>query len=265
MRTALRFGLLLTALLWNSGEAGAADLTVKQVVEALVKASPEQPADFAGRDLSLLDLSDIDFKKANLAGADLYGTDISHSNLSGTNLSGARLDRSVIIGADFAGANMSQASLLRPAAFSSFDILPVEAPRFVGANLAGARLFGRFSKADWHGANLAMAQMGADRSTDIGLRNLSRTELAGCDLAGARLSGADLRGALLTFANLRGADLSGSNLTRADLSRADLSGANLTGADLTGSDLDGTILRGVAGLLSVHGLDTAHNRDKAIE
>ena len=250
MRPTLHLVLLLTACLSAIPGATAADLTVKQVVEALVKASPEQPADFAGRDLSFLDLSDIDFKKANLAGANLYGTDLSHSNLSGTNLSGARLDRSTIIGANFAGADLTHASLLRPAAFSSFDILAAEAPRFVGANLAGARLFGRFSKADWHGANLAMAQMGADRSTDIGLRDLSRTELAGCDLAGARLAGADLRGALLTFANLRGADLSG---------------ANLTGADLGGSDLDGTILRGVAGLSSVRGLDAAHNRDKAIE
>ena len=56
-----------------------------------------------------------------------------------------------------------------------------------------------------------------------------------------------------------------ADFARADLSRADLSGANLAGADLGGSDLDGTILRGVAGFPSVRGLDTAHNRDKAIE
>src|SRR5215468_12613082 len=101
MRTIVHSVLLLATCLLGMGHAIAADLTVKQVVEALVKASREQPAEFAGRDLSFLDLSDVDFKKANLAGADLYGTDLSHSNLSGTNLAGARLDRTTIIGADF--------------------------------------------------------------------------------------------------------------------------------------------------------------------
>lgn len=249
------------ALTCACDSGSAADLTVKQVVGRLRDA----PADLSGLDLSFLDFSDLDFKGASLAGTDLYGSDFSNADLSHVNLSGARLDRTVIIGTDFTAANLSNASLLRPAAFSSFEIKPEEAPIFVGANLTGAHLFGRFSGVDWSGANLAFVRLGADRSAQLMLRTLSRTELVNCNFSGANLAGAELAGANLTFADLTQADLSAAVLTGADLSRADLTGAKLAGADLTGADLDGTILRGVKGLQQAVGLDQARNRERAIE
>lgn len=261
----VRLGWLPATMLCWATAAPAGDLTVKAVIERLVQSTREKPADLSDLDLSFLDLSDLDFKGASLIGTDLYGSDLSHADLSGANLSGARLDRTVIIGTDFAGANLSHASLLRPAAFSGFEIRREEAPRFAGADLSGAHVFGRFSDGNWRGVNLAAAQMGTDRSAQVMLPMLSRTDLAGCDLVGANLVGADLAGASLAFADLTGADLSGANLTGADLSRADLTGANLTRADLTTADLDGTMLKNVRGLHQTEGLDAARHRAAAIE
>jgi uncharacterized protein YjbI with pentapeptide repeats len=256
---------IVAAMLCWTTAAPAADLTVKAVIERLVKSTHEQPADFSGRDLSFLDLSDLDFKAARLAGVDLYGSDLSHANLAGADLSGARLDRTVIIGTDFSGANLSGASLLRPAAFSTFEVRRDEAPRFAGANLSGARLFGRFGKCDWRGANLAAAQLGPGRGGQQMLPMLSRTDLAGCNLAGANLAGADLIGASLAFTDLTGANLSDANLAGADLSRANMTGADVTGANLTAADLDGTVLRGAKGLAQARGLDAARHRAAAVE
>jgi len=258
-------GCILAAALCSATPATAADMTVKAVVERLVKSTREQPADFSGRDLSFLDLSDLDFKGARMAGADLYGSDLSHANLAGADLAGARLDRTVIIGTDFSGANLSGASLLRPAAFSSLETRRDEAPRFAGANLSGARLFGRFAKGDWRGANLAAAQFDAGRGAQMTLPMLPRTDLAGCDLTGANLAGADLAGASLTFADLTGANLSDANLAGADLSRANMTGADVTGANLATADLDGTVLKAVRGLTQTRGIDAARNRAAAVE
>ncbi|MGH8717676.1 MAG: pentapeptide repeat-containing protein, partial [Burkholderiales bacterium] len=57
-------GLCLLAL-----PALAADLNPEQVRAALEKATAQQPADFTGKDLSNLDLSQLDFKGANLSKA----------------------------------------------------------------------------------------------------------------------------------------------------------------------------------------------------
>src|SRR5919108_691551 len=90
------------------------------------------------------------------------------------------------------------------------------------ADLTGAHIFGRFSDADWRGANLSSVRMGADRSAR---ELLFRTDLADCNLSGANLAGADLSRALLAFADLTNADLSSAVLAGVDLSRADLTGA----------------------------------------
>jgi uncharacterized protein YjbI with pentapeptide repeats len=250
---------------WIAGSASAADLSVKEVIERLLQSGPGREADFSALDLSYLDLSELDFRRANLAGADLFGSDLSRANMSGADLSGARLDRTVIIGTDFAEANLANASLLRPSAFSSFEIRSEESPRFAGANLSGAQVFGRFSDGDWHGANMAAVRMGTGRSERLMMPAVSRTELADCDLSGANLAGADLAGAFLVFADLTDADLSSANLKGADLSRANLTGADLTGADVSGANLDGAILTNVKGLDRTIGLETVRNRTEATD
>lgn len=262
---ALTIAVVLLQYCWTAGPAFAADLSVKEVIERLLQSSPGRVADFSALDLSYLDLSELDFRRANLAGADLFGSDLSHADMSGADLSGARLDRTVIIGTNFAEADLTNASLLRPSAFSSFEIRSDESPRFAGANLSGAQVFGRFSDGDWHGANMAAVRMGTGRSERLMMPAVSRTELADCDLSGANLVGADLAGAFLAFADLTNADLSSANLMGADLSRANLAGADLTGADLSGANLDGTILTNAKGLDRAIGLETAPNRNKAID
>jgi uncharacterized protein YjbI with pentapeptide repeats len=253
----------LLALPIAARPADAADLTVRQVVERLVRAADGPPADFSGMDLSFLDLSGLDFRAANLAGTDLYGTDLSRSSFAGANLSRARLDRSIIIATDFTGADLSGALLRRPAAFTTFEVVAAEAPIFVRANLSGAAIFGKLSQADFSDANLAGARMGAYR--DAQLINLSRMELVDCDFSGADLTGADLSQARLAFADLTGADLTAANLSGADLSRADLTGATLTGTQLAGADLDGAVLTDARGLDRALGLDAARNRGTVVD
>lgn len=253
--------MLLGSACWSS--APGADMTARQVTEALVRAKPNAAADFAGRDLRLLDLSGLDFKAARLTGADLFGADLAMSDLSRADLAGARLDRALILKADFSNANMAGASLLRPSVFSSMAFDPAEAPRFAGANLSRARIIARLNGADFTGANLASASLGPDDPRSV-ITTSPRVVLTGCDFSRASLKGADLAYVILTFAKLRGADLSYSILAHADLSKADLSGADLANADLTDADLDGAILTGVRGLDTVKGLSLARNLDRSV-
>jgi uncharacterized protein YjbI with pentapeptide repeats len=243
--------------------AFGADMTVRQVTEALFRAMPNIAVDFAGRDLRQLDLSGLDFKGARLAGADLFGVDLAMSDLSRADLVGARLDRAIIIKADFSNANMVRASLQRPSAFSSLAFDPAEAPRFVGANLSRARIIARLDGADFTGANLAFASLASDDQRSV-ITTSPRVVLIGCNFSGASLKGADLAYVIFTFAKFRGADLSDSILAHADLSKADLSGADLSNADMTDADLDGAILTGARGLDTVKGLSLARNLDRSV-
>jgi len=265
MKSSMTRALALAALLLTqtlaASIAHAADLSLAQITQALVKATPDRPANFAQRDLVDFDLSGLDFKQANLQGANLYGADLTDADLSGTDLSGATLDHTAIIRTKFVGANLSKASLVLPAAFSTLVASPAEAPSFVGADLSGARILGHFGRGDWHGAILVNAHLEPSASR---VTTTAWTDLTACNLAGANLSGADLTNAHLAFANLRAAKLTGARLVGADLSRADLEGAELAGADLSGADLDGTVLRHTSGLEAVKGLDTAHNLGRAI-
>jgi len=252
---------LLGAALASPGGAEAAGMTVKQVSELLVTASPGHPADLSRADLGFLDLSDLDFKRANLAGANLYGADLSRADLSGADLSGADLDHAVITATNFSNANLSNARLYDIAAYSTLEPSRAEAPSFAGADLSGAQVLARLTDVDLHGANLTRARLGFARDQ---FKTPLRNDLSGCDLSGARLTDADLHDVRLSFAKLVDADLSGANLTGSDLAQADLTGANLAGATLTGADLDEAVLRRVRGLDQARGLDLARNRDKAI-
>jgi uncharacterized protein YjbI with pentapeptide repeats len=168
------------------GGAQAADLTVRQVTEALFRAHSDEPPDFSRKDLSFLDLSGLDFKRANLAGANMYGVDLSDANLSGANLSGATLDHTIIIRTNFAGANLSGASVFAPAAFSSLEPSRAETPNFAGADLSGARIMARLSQAEMSSASFAHARMGIARDQ---LKTAVRNDLSGCGLSGADFSG----------------------------------------------------------------------------
>ncbi len=249
-------GLVITATF-------AADVTVRDLTLRLHNADRARPLQLSGLDLRELDLSGLDFKGATLANSNMFGADLTRADLSKADLRGARLDRVVIIGARFDGADLSDTSFLRPSSFSTLAAPRSEAPSFAGANFARSRLFGRFNRSSFRGADLSGAMLAPFNKTGF-IEHIWRTELAGADLANANLSGADLGYTLLAFANLRGANLRGAKLRKADLSRADLTGADLTGVDLAEADLDGAILTGAKGLSTALGLDTARNVDKAI-
>src|SRR5262245_49929936 len=126
-RTARCLAILIAgALALSAQAAAAADLTVREVVQRLVKARNGPPADFAGLDLSFLDLTGLDFSSANLAGVNLFGAELDHADLSDANLAGAMMDRTVIIGTSFARANMSHVKMRRPAAFTTLEVRKAE-------------------------------------------------------------------------------------------------------------------------------------------
>lgn len=253
--------LILAGVLAQPAAADA--VRVRDLTTRLFLADADHPLQLGGSDLRELDLSGLDFKRARIANSNLFGADLSGADLSHTDLAGARLDRVTIIGTRFDGADLSGASVLRPSTSLTLIVVPGEAASFVGTNLSRARLFGRFSRMRFTGANLSGATLAPFNRTGF-IEHIWRTELSGADLAGADLSGANLTYVLLSFANLRGANLAGAVLRRADLSRADLSGADLTGVDFSEADLDGVILIGARGLGTAKGLATARNADKAI-
>jgi hypothetical protein len=135
----VKFAWLL-AVLWVP-TAHAADLDATQVREILAAATPERPADLAGKSLENLDLSNLDFERSDLAGANLYGTKLVDSDLAGANLSGARLDLAWIMRANFTNADLSNASLLALVVSSGWIFLPPrhrlsEAPTSPGHGLS---------------------------------------------------------------------------------------------------------------------------------
>src|SRR5690242_10858595 len=79
----------------------AAPLTRAQVVARLDSASVDQPASFAGEDLSGLDLSGLDFKRASLARAKLVGTKMAHAKMFGV-----KFDSALASHADLSGATL---------------------------------------------------------------------------------------------------------------------------------------------------------------
>ena len=124
-----------SAMLGASVPAHAAELTTREVVSALFKATPGSPLDLSGKDLRRLDLAGVDFKGANLTRATLFGSDLAGANLAKANLAGAVLDRVTITKTNFADANLTQATILRPSIFSSLEAVSAEVPTFAGAHL----------------------------------------------------------------------------------------------------------------------------------
>ncbi len=129
--------------------------------------------------------------------------------------------------------------------------------------MRSVRLFGRFNRADFSGADLSEATCAPFGKTGF-IEHIWRTEFSGAKLEATTFAKADLTHALFSFASLKGADLSGAILRDADLSNADLTGADVTNADVSGADLDGVILKDAKGVETLIGLQTARNAAKII-
>ena len=262
-QAALLAGLSSALLAACPVPASAVPMNARAVTQLLFNAVDGTRPDLSGQALKDLDLAGLDFKKATLAKANLFGADLSNANLSGTDLRAANFDRVTLIATRFDDANLEGASLLRPSVFTTLTALASEAPSFRGANMRGIKMFGRFGRANFQGADLTGATCAPFGKTGF-IEEIWRTEFSGANFAGAQLAGANFTHALLTFADLSGANLRDTILKNADLTGADLSGADLTGADVTGADLAGVKLAGAKGFDQVRGLEAARNADKAI-
>lgn len=242
--------------------ADAADLTVREVVQALRTARAGQVVSLSGRDLSFLDLSGLDFRAAQMREANLHGADLTGANFRNADLSGAKLDRATIVGTDFSGAKLARAVMRLPHTATTPGFDRRNAPRFAGADLSQSRLVIRLDGADLRGAKLLGAQMQSygDWTQNAAAR---RSSFVACDFTAADLTDANLAGSLLAFADFTDADLRRASLRGADLSRANFSGANLAAADFAGADLDGANLRGADGLEQTLGLESARNAERA--
>ncbi|XP_072025798.1 BTB/POZ domain-containing protein KCTD9-like [Amphiura filiformis] len=153
-----------------------------------------QGMNFAGADLSKLDLRFINFKMANLSGANLTLANLSYCSLERANLSGANMDGANLQGVKMVLANLEGASL-RNCNF--------EDPCGSKANLEGVNMKGV---------------------------NLEDSQMTGVNLRVATLKNANLKNSNLRWAVLAGTDLENCNLTGSDLQDANLRGANVKNA-----------------------------------
>lgn len=177
--------------------------------------------DFAGADLSEL----------NLAGANLAKADLSGAKLAGTNLGGSNLARAKLFRADLSQADLSRANLFK-ANLSQSDL--------AGANLNGADLSGAFLiRANLSGANLLDAVL---QGASLGQASLFRARLAKALLRQASFFKSDLSEADLSDADLEGANLQEAVLERTNLRRAKLTNANLCFATLLKTNLENAVL-----------------------
>ena len=177
--------------------------------------------DFAGADLSDL----------NLAGANMAKADFSGAKLAGTNLSGANLARAKFFRADLSQADLSRANLFK-ANLSQADM--------AGANLNGADLTGAFLiRANLSGASLLQACM---KGANLGQASLFRAKLVGAVLSQASFFKADLSEADLSEANLEGANLQEAVLERTNLHSANAANANFCFATLLRTHLENAVL-----------------------
>lgn len=244
--------LLLLALCIACAGPAAANVTVRDVVTALSRASNQQPVDLSAKDLSDLDLSNLDFKAAKLDTANLFGVNLSSSNLRNVSLTGVILDRAQLTNANFTRANLSGARILIPSIHVALESYIWHAPTFRESNLENAHLSGNFDGTDFGAANLQKVRFGI------------RSSLVRCEFSGANLSGASFYRTNMTYArflqaDLRNADFRDAKLVWVDFTDADLRGANFRGADLSmailhGANLTGAKFEGASGLKSARGL-----------
>ena len=236
-------GLIAASLPSSTGLGGGAlersstRSSVREVVAALQKTETGGVPDLSHRDLSGLDLADLDFKGADLSHSNLFGADLTASDLEGANLSHAMLDRSILIRTRFTNADLANASIRRPSVASDLNFDARNLPIFRRANLSGAQLTARLDGADFTEADLSNASFSLWHERDLG--GAPATGLNRCNFTGARMPGVNMRGLSLVQASFREADLRDADLRDCDMRNADLTGALLDGAKLRGSRLEG--------------------------
>jgi uncharacterized protein YjbI with pentapeptide repeats len=187
--------------------------------------------DFAGADLSELNLAGANLAKADFSGARLAGT-----NLSGANLTRAKFFRTDLSQADLTRANLFKANLSQAdLAGANFNGADLSGAFLIRANLSGASLLGACLK----GANLGQASLFRAKLGKAVLSQASffKSDLSEADLSEADLEGANLQEAVLERTNLRGARMANANLCFATLLKTNLENAVLDNCAVYGTSL----------------------------
>jgi uncharacterized protein YjbI with pentapeptide repeats len=231
----------------TSDEMTKPELTREELLAILSSARAGERVDLTSKQLSGLDLQNVDFRGANLRWARLNNTDLRGANLRDTILDsawllGANLERADLRGASLASTQMRRANLR-------------------DANLSGARIVANLQRADLRGADLSDANMGADMKNQS--MGLMRTVLRMATLDGANMRNVNALRMDAEFASMRGALLDNANFRGADLTGADLTKASVTGLDLSGSDVSGAYLVQLIGKEKIIGLDQVKNLAEA--
>ncbi|XP_059173264.1 BTB/POZ domain-containing protein KCTD9-like [Physella acuta] len=153
-----------------------------------------QGMNFAGANLSKLDLRYINFKYAILKNANLSGANLSFCNFERADLCHATIDSANLLGVKMLCANLEGTSM-KGCYF--------EDPAGSRANMEGALM----KNVDLEGSHMAGVNL---RVATLKNANLQNCDLRGAVLAGADLENCDLTGCDLQEANLRGANLKGA-------------------------------------------------------
>ena len=137
--------------------AAASDLTARQVTVRLFEAPAGERVDFNDLNLTLIDISGLDFKKAMFVGGDLYGADLSDRTFQERISVTRALTVRRLSTPNFSGADLTDATLLRPTTFTNTRFDRSEVANFTGAKIVRTRIFARLDGASFREADLTDA------------------------------------------------------------------------------------------------------------
>lgn len=172
----------------------------------------------------------LDGQKLSDYGKDLSNVNLQEVDLSGVDLTGFNLEKSDLSGADLTKAKLHNATLknVKLDRAKLHNIEGLESSNGVDKKI---KLVVRILN---NKVDLRRDLVGADL-TNV---NLDRQNLMGADLTRTNLEGASLKGVQLTKANLRGANLGNTDLTDAQLDEVKLVEVNLKNSNLGGANLN---------------------------
>ncbi|KAK3590200.1 hypothetical protein CHS0354_041258 [Potamilus streckersoni] len=173
---------------------GRRELVLRLMATSTDKELRCQGMNFAGANLSKLDLRYMNFKYAILRNANLTGANLSYCNFERADLSKASLDSANLLGVKMLCVNLEGATLKG---------CNFEDPAGSRANMEGALM----KNVNLEGSHMAGVNL---RVATLKNANLQNCDLRGAVLAGADLENCDLSGCDLQEANLRGANLKGA-------------------------------------------------------
>lgn len=268
-----------TAPIRTPAEIQALDYVIRSIIPTVDE--PQRVFDFAGTDLSRLDLSGRNLNSAIFRNANLIGTNFSASDLTGADFSEAKLfeanfHKSILnsailckqqlSGLDFRLAHLNGADLqwaqmngadLSEALLNHADL---RWGKFNGANFYKAQLnYSKIHKAEFNGAFLSRSQFNSVNFSEISpecsehphkyYRNQCPknhgAQFNGAVIYGSQFNGADLHRSCFNGADFHGPMYDGKDYIKEELRISQLNGAEIYYAELKGTNLQWALMNGV--------------------